>query len=467
MRNKIFLWMCVASLFSFGVAAVLVFVFFRNSATLFVEVFAGSPLLALVVSVLLFVALVLLVNFLVTSWLTRTISGSISRIDFGDPEGIDTYDELSGFVGTILRQQEQISSHVAELSEQSESLRSIFENMHEGFIMLDRFGAILSVNLRARAIFGVGDKEVEGSNINLLTRNHSFLSKTKAALDGHSGQMVMEDLEQIYQASFINSAERGAIILITDITERQLAERMRREFSANVTHELVTPLTCIAGFSEILSKGQVKPDDVLHFTNKINEEARRMIALIDNILFLSKLDEMDGREEDERFDVAEVAAEAIENCMDAAESAQIELSLAASPCHILGKRHLIYVLFTNLISNAIRYNRPKGWVKVAVSTRNRAAYINVTDTGIGIPKEEQRRVFERFYRAGGGRGYSDSGGGSSGGSGPSGGAGLGLSIVKHIVRYHEGSVELESVPGEGTRIFIKIPIDLLRGGVYN
>jgi len=430
MRKMIFISMCISTLVTFGTAATLYAVFF----------YYGT--IGLVSGVFL-MSLASLVNYFLTSRLTSNITSSISKINFSAPDEIDTYDELSSFVDTILRQQEQIESHVSELKEQSETTGSIFENMSEGFVMLDRFGVIVSANRRAREIFST-DEGCIGNNVNYLSRNSIFTDKVRAALQGHSGQMILDELEQIHQITFIHSKDRGAIILVEDVTERQLAEKMRREFSANVSHELNTPLTAIAGFSEILQTGTVEPEDVKHFATNINNEARRMIAMVENILFLSKLDEMDGRDTFEQFDAATVARETVENLRPAAEAAQLELSLAATESLMYGNRHLIQVLLTNLITNAIHYNKPRGWVKVAVSLRNRSVYINVSDTGVGIPKEEQSRVFERFYRVEQGRG----------------GAGLGLSIVKHIVRYHGGTIDLESQPDEGTRMFVKLPQDI-------
>ena len=434
MRKKIFNGMCLSTLITCIGAAVAFAVFFSYSVIVYLSVAVA----------VIFVMLVIIFNYTRASRIAREVTDDISKIDFDSPDDIDTYDELASFIRTILRQKNQIESQINELERQASTTQSIFENMQEGFIMLDKSGAVITANHRARAFFDAKD-DYEGKNINYLTRNTSLLDKVKAALQGHSGQMLLES-DQINQISFIPSADQGAILLITNITERQLAEKMRREFSANVTHELNTPLTCIAGFAEILSKGQVEMPDVVHFGEKIKNESYRMIDLVENIIFLSKLDEMDGRDAYTNFDLAKVAREAAGNLQQVADALEIELSLSDSPCNFDGNRQLIHSLFTNLIANAIQYNKPRGSVKIAVSRKKQFAYINVTDTGIGIPKDEQFRVFERFYRVDPSRNTQF------------GGAGLGLSIVKNIIRYHEGTIEMESEPGEGTSVFIKLPV---------
>jgi len=347
--------------------------------------------------------------------------------------------ETETTVNTMQSQHEQIESQLHELHEQNESISLIFENMQNGFIILDRFGAIITVNRSARELFGAGASYV-GNNINKLVRNAGFLERVKAALAGHGGQVFLDEYEQMYQATFAPSTEQGVVILISDVSEGQLKEKLLREFPANVAHELSGSLAGINGFAEILGRGQVEASDLDHFAKMIKNESRRMISMVDSIMSLSKLDEADGRKVMIEFDLAQVARRVIEIMKPMAQEAQIELSLADIPCPIEGDRQLIYALFTELISNAIRFNRPKGWVKIAVSLRNRSAYINVTDTGIGIPREEQARVFERFYRA---SEFS--------------GAGLGLAIAKQIVLYHGGTIDLESDINEGTRVFIKLP----------
>ena len=327
-------------------------------------------------------------------------------------------------------------SRLDELSGQLDLIDGIIENIQDGFIMLDSQGTIIKVNQSARSIFGAGE-DYKNNNANYLTRDTVFLDKVRAVLQGYSGKMFLER-EQIYKVSFIPSAGGGAIILIADVTERQMTQKARREYSANVSNQLRVPLDLISGFAEIISTGNASLEDAIHFGEKIKSEARRMTDLIENITFLSKLEETDGKEPHTHFDVSVVATQAIESMYSIAEANRIDLALAGSPTFIYGNRSLIYAMFINLISNAINFNKPGGEVKIAVSLRNRFAYINVTDTGIGIPKHEQHRVFERFYQK-------------------DGGTGLGLPIARHIVRHHCGIIEIESVPNEGTTVFVKLP----------
>ena len=426
MKKKIFLALCLYTVFLLITAALLTAVYFYFNPIIAVYFHLGpiafSPIAA--AAGLLFLAVIIVIN----STISRILAKNIDK-------------EHTSFIQIIHHEQERVESRMNELINQSEADKSIFENASEGFIMLDCSEVITMANRSARTVFEVGDSCV-GDNINVLTQDISFLNKVKAALHGHSGQLVLEILSrnQLHNVSFIPSAGQGVIILITDITERQIAEKIRREFTANVSHELSTPLALTLGFAEIIGEGQAEPDDVIHFVEKIKTETRRMLDMVESILFLSKLDEKDAKETWTKFDAFSVAKEAVESLAPIADAVGIKLSLSGSPCFICGNRLLIYALLTNLISNAIQYNKPKGWVKIAVSHRNYAAYINVSDTGIGIPKDEQSRVFERFYTVG----SPDS-------------AGLGLAIVRDIVRHHGGTIELESQPDVGTRVFVKLP----------
>jgi len=445
-RKILFKVICLSTVIALGTAALATITVLVPTSQIgnLAAAFSENAVVAVVSGVIL-VLVACTVSYLFALNTAKQITNSINKIDFTSPDNIEIYDELSAFVRTILRQQKQIESNMQEISEQANTIRSIFDNMQEGLVMLDSSSTVVAINHFAVKLFAV--ENCEGNNINFLTRDTIFLNKVKAALQGHSGQMLMET-ENIYQVSFVPSSDKGAIILIADVTERQLAEKMRREFSANVSHELNTPLTCIMGFADIISKGNIAPNDVLYFSNKIGNESRRMIDMIENILLLSKLDEMDGREAYSEFDLCQPATEAISTLQALADKMQINLILVDSVAMVQGNRHLIYMLLVNLISNAIRYNKVGGEVKIAVSAKKRFAYINVTDTGIGIPKEEERRVFERFYRVEQSRNQN------------TGGAGLGLSIVKHIVRYHKGTIELESAKNQGTRVFVRIPTGL-------
>ena len=437
MRKKIFISMGLSTLSSLVMIIILPVIFLSYvSVTI-------TP--TLVIAVIILIGIIWAINYGMAFWLANKITESVNGIDFNNPDSIEAYDELASFIRTTLNHQSQTENQINELSERIEIIRSIFENMQEGFIMLDSSANIVAANSRARKIFDVKE-DCEGNDIKTLTRNMEFLDKVRAALRRNNVQMFME-MEQVYQIFFIPSEDRGAVILIYDITERRLAKKMRREFLPVVSRELNTPLTYIAGLAEIISKGQIETGNLLHFAEKIKSEAEGMTVLVENIVFLSDLDEMDEEEDFKKFDASDVAAEVVEAMGPMAETAQVELSLVDSPSFIYGNRRLIYGMLANLVSNGIRYNKPMGQVKIAVSFKERSAYISVSDTGIGIPKEEQHRIFDRFYR------IEDTN------NEKVGGAGLGLAIVRHIVRYHGGTIELESAPDEGTRVFIKLPQD--------
>jgi len=433
MRKKIFIGMCLSTLLALVAMIGLLAVFFSGTRI--------TPML--VVTSIVLIGIIGVVNYVLASKLADKITDSVNQIDFSNPDEIEVYDELTSFISTGLNHQNRIEGQLNELSDWVAGIRSVFENMHEGFIMLDPSGDIIIANAHARNIFDVND-DIEGKHINFLTRHIDFLDKVRAVLHGYSVQMVIE-MEQVYQISFIPSVGLGAIVLISDATARQLAKKMRREFLPAVSHELKAPLTYIAGFAEMISKGQIETENMMYFAEKIQREAEGMAEAVENIIFLSDLDEMDRGEDFRQFDVAKIAADVVASLRPAAEAAQVELSLADAPCPVYGNRRLIRAMLANLISNGIHYNQPMGQVKMAVSFKDYSAYISVTDTGIGIPKEQQHRVFERFYRIEDTKGEKI------------GGAGLGLAIVKHIVRYHGGTIELESAPGEGTRVFVKLP----------
>ena len=362
---------------------------------------------------------------------------------------IANYIESTPLMQDLKRRKEQLEKESKELAESAGTLTAIFENMQEGFIILDRFGVIVAASRNARNLFN-SDESCVGNNINLLTLDDVFLDKSRAALLGQSGQMVLEtDQSENYQVSFIPSKSpsenAGAVILITEISERQMSEKMIREFSSNVVHEIKTPLSLMAGFAEIIGSGRAEDKDIHYFAKKINNEAQRLVDVVEGISFLAKVDETEGKEVWTRFDASKIANKAVESHASIAEAARVDLMLADSTCHIYGNKQLIHAMFANLISNAILYNKPGGEVKVAVSMRNRSAYINVTDTGPGIPKEEQYKIFERFYRGGLARSKKING------------VGLGLPVVRQIVRHHGGSIDIESELDKGTSVFVKLP----------
>jgi len=433
MRKIIILCVCLATILSLLLIAGLLVAFYLQSA------------ITLKNALLLtgqFTVIIIVLNFLLTKIFVPKFVKQI-KFDFYAPLEANTYSAVSNFVGTLIDNKKRNENQIADFSLHVESTESIFNNMQDGFIVLDRLGNIFTINSKAKLFFNTDTTHI-GKNISVLNPTDAFSDKIKAALQGSGGQLFIET-EQVYSILFVPSKDCGVVILISDATEQQLVEKSQIEFPANVSHELNTPLTMINGFADLIAKGTLDTEDAVHFAQKISSECRRMINTVENILFLSNLDEMNGPQAFVRFDVAKVASEAIEHWSSAASEAGVKVSLSATICPIRGNRQLIYALFSNLLSNAIRYNKLRGEVKIAISLKNNHAYINVTDTGVGFTKEEHHIVFDRFYRT------------PHALSRDSEGSGLGLSIVREIVRYHKGTIGLESEPGAGTRVFVKLP----------
>jgi len=437
MRKRIFIALFATTVIGILISALLSMTFFRGHASHYGNMIRSIPFL-LLLSILL-VAITSIVAWRVTS----IIATAINKVNFDDPD--DVYDELNEFFQKIIRQKRQIEDHENELWAQSETSKSIIENMQDGFVIVDPAGTVVTANPRALELFET-DQNPEGKNVICLMTNSVFLDKVGEALCGNGNNMTLTKQERVVQVSFLPSANRGAIILATDSTEKDRAEKMRREFSANVSHELKTPLTTIAGFSELIMEGFANPEDIVQFAAKINNQAKHMTRLIENIIFLSRLDEQDVHETFISCNIAEIATEVIDGLSHIAETQQISVTLVGESCIVNCNKLLIYEMLMNLVENAIQYNIPNGKVDVTIKEDDSKCIITVTDTGIGIPKEEQARVFERFYRVEQSRCRK------------TGGAGLGLSIVNHIVRYHNGVIELSSEANQGLQVEVSLPL---------
>lgn len=371
--------------------------------------------------------------------LTYRIVNPINDVNF-ETESLTSYDELAPFVQTILQQKNRIARQIADLQNRSDTITAIMENMSEGVILLNRQGIVLSVNKSAAEIFSIYDS-ADGKNILEILRNAELHDHMKSALSGTRSEMNFLRDERIFRVYFSPVTERGAIILFLDITEKALAESLRREFSANVSHELKTPLTTIYGNIEMIESGMVLENDKPQFYGRIKDEAARLITLIEDIIMLSQLDENSDAVFQENVDLVRVASEEIEILAMKAKEQNIAITISGAGSLYANRSH-IGELFSNLISNAIKYNKPDGTVAIEISSIENLIKIIVKDTGIGIPKEEQNRVFERFYRVDKSR------------SKKTGGTGLGLAIVKHIVMTYGGKIELTSVVDEGTSIVV-------------
>lgn len=395
--------------------------------------------------IVLIVALIL--SGLLARRLSRRIVDPLNSLDLEHPLDNDAYEELSPLLKRIHRQHVEIQTQLRELHERTDEFTQITGSMREGLVLLDEHGDILSINAAAQALFGA-DAQCVGRDFLTIERSHEISAAIQAAVaDGHS-EVRAERAGRVYQfdISRITSDGKflGTVILAFDITEQEFAERNRREFTANVSHELKTPLQGIIGSAELIENGMVKPDDLPRFVGHIHAEAARLVTLIDDIIRLSQLDEGDAMPT-EPVDLLAVSQEAAENLQDAAAVRQVTVSVQGEPTVIPGVRRLLYEIVYNLCDNAIKYNRDGGRVDVTVAADADGSSVTVADTGIGIAPEHQGRVFERFYRV------------DKSHSKASGGTGLGLSIVKHAVQYHHGRIELESTPGTGTTIRVVFP----------
>ena len=395
--------------------------------------------------IVLIVALIL--SGLLARRLSRRIVDPLNSLDLEHPLDNDAYEELSPLLKRIHRQHVEIQTQLRELREKTDEFTQITGSMREGLVLLDEHGSILSINAAAQALFGA-DAQCVGRDFLTIERSHEISAAIQATVtDGH-GEVRAERAGRVYQfdISRITSDGKllGTVILAFDITEQEFAERNRREFTANVSHELKTPLQGIIGSAELIENGMVKPDDLPRFVGHIHAEAARLVTLIDDIIRLSQLDEGDAMPT-EPVDLLAVSQEAAENLHDAAAARDVTVSVTGRPAVIPGVRRLLYEVVYNLCDNAIKYNRDGGRVDVTVAADAGGSSITVADTGIGIAPEHQSRVFERFYRV------------DKSHSKASGGTGLGLSIVKHAVQYHHGRIELESTPGTGTTIRAVFP----------
>ena len=390
--------------------------------------------------IVLIVALIL--SGLLARRLSRRIVDPLNSLDLEHPLDNDAYEELSPLLKRIHHQHVEIQTQLRELREKTDEFTQITGSMREGLVLLDEHGSILSINAAAQALFGA-DAQCVGRDFLTIERSHEISAAIQAAAaDGHS-EVRAERAGRVYQFDISRTTSDGkflgTVILAFDITEQEFAERNRREFTANVSHELKTPLQGIIGSAELIENGMVRPDDLPRFVGHIHAEAARLVTLIDDIIRLSQLDEGDAMPT-EPVDLLAVSQEAAENLHDAAAARNVTVSVTGQPAVLPGVRRLIYEIVYNLCDNAIKYNRDGGRVDVTVAADAGGSSITVADTGIGIAPEHQARVFERFYRV------------DKSHSKASGGTGLGLSIVKHAVQYHHGRIELESTPGTGTTI---------------
>jgi two-component system phosphate regulon sensor histidine kinase PhoR len=382
---------------------------------------------------------------------SKKIVKPLSEIDLKHPEQVETYDELSPFLQRIAAQNREIDARMAEIRKQQQEFSMITENMSEGLFVVDRNYQILSYNKSAMQIFGM-DPGQEHENLLAVNRSEGFRNAVDSALKGRHTQENLELNGRVYQiiANAVcqpDFAEDmvGAVILVLDVTEKEAQEQYRREFTANVSHELKTPLTSISGIAEIIRNGIVKPEDIPHFAGKIYDESQRLIALIGDIIKLSRLDENQVPMERETVDMLEMARDVVQQLSSVARKSGVTLVANGTHGQVQGVRQVLGEMVYNLCENAVKYNRAGGRVWVDVQQVADHVVLRVKDTGIGIPAAEQGRIFERFYRV------------DKSHSKAVGGTGLGLSIVKHGAALHHATISVSSEPEQGTEITLTFP----------
>lgn len=387
---------------------------------------------------------------------TKRIVKPINELDPDDPKTDQIYEELDPLVRSLQRQKQTIQQQIQTLREKQEEFTAITENMKEGFIVVDSKANVISYNSSAVRILDVDIKNIENQengqehkNVLSFNRSASFREVVDDALHGERGEQNLELNGRYYQliaSPVVESGDRrGAVVVILDVTEQQNREELRREFTANVSHELKTPLTSISGYAEIMKNGLVRPEDMGRFSEKIYMEAQRLITLVGDIIKLSRLDEEKVEIEKTDVDLCQIAAGVVTRLKETARTNGIEISLTAKPAVVRGASQILDEMIFNLCENAVKYNRPHGKVEVIVDRVNNHPTVTVKDTGIGIAEKDQDRIFERFYRV------------DKSHSRQIGGTGLGLSIVKHGAIYHKAKVEMESKLGVGTTIKIIFP----------
>ena len=356
------------------------------------------------------------------------------------------YSEIKPLVKRIEKQKSQIKSSEGELAEKEKNLDTIMEHMTEGLVLLDHQGLIMSMNKAASDMLGIPAQGNTGKHLFAFNQHPTLQSAVHDALGGISASELMDTpsgmaVQILANPVMVDGVIRGAVLLSFDVTEKAAAEQMRREFSANVSHELKTPLTSISGYAEIMKDGMVKPQDMERFAGNIYNEAQRLITLIDDIIKLSRLDEQSQSEITKaEVELLPLTFRVADRLKERAESGGVELMVSGSEEWVYGNAQLLEEMIYNLCDNSIKYNHAGGWAHILVGRLEGAAAVTVSDNGIGIPKEHQERIFERFYRV------------DKSHSRETGGTGLGLSIVKHGARFHGAEVRVTSEPGKGTEI---------------
>lgn len=392
--------------------------------------------------------LMLILSGIMASAISKRIVKPINELDLESPKENQIYEELSPLLSKIHRQNREIQNQLELAKQQQEEFSLITENMQEGLIVIDKYTMILSANSSAWNLFHM-DRVRQGESVYCLDREEEFRHAIEQVLSGEHTELVLKlngsDIQLIANPVIRDKKTEGAVVLLVNVTEKLERESLRREFSANVSHELKTPLTSISGFAEIMQGGLVKNEDIPKFAGRIYKESQRLLQLVEDVIQISQLDEEKTSYVWEPVDVYQVCKNAFESLKEKAKRLNVHLYICGERMKMEAVRTLLEEAIYNVCDNAIKYNRNDGSVSVFLTQTAQEIQIVVKDTGVGIPKEDQDRVFERFYRV------------DKSHSKKIGGTGLGLSIVKHAVGALKGSVILRSEEGNGTEICMKFP----------
>ena len=408
---------------------------------------AGVLVMGMLQPMLVVLAAALILALVLAKRISARIVAPLNRLDLEKPLENDTYEEPSPLLTRINQQRRQIDTQLRTLQQKKDEFAQITASMNESLVLMNEKGTVLSINPAARELFHA-EPDCVGQDFLTVERNHEISCAIRRALEEGHAELRVERGGREYQLDISRIESEGtvigAVLLAFDVTEQAFAERNRREFTANVSHELKTPLQSIMGSAELIENGLVKQEDMPRFVGHIRTEAARLVTLIEDIIRLSQLDE-GGELPFEPVDLKKLAEEASASLASAAAEKQVTIRVHGDDRQITTVRRLASEIIYNLCDNAVKYNREGGSVDVTIDGTAHGAVVTVQDTGIGIPPEHQSRVFERFYRV------------DKSHSRQSGGTGLGLSIVKHAVQYLGGRIELESQPGKGTTMRVHFP----------
>lgn len=411
-----------------------------TTSSIYHDIFSALPYTVIVIAIIIILAIIVSNNE------TEKIIKPINELDLDNPSNNLKYDELAPLLRRIEKQNSDIEKYISELKAKQVEFETVTENMSEGLIIINQKSTILSCNKSAVAILGGGEYNYISKSVFDLNHSKNFVDAVENAVVGKHDETALTINNRSYMV-ITNPVKHfdkisGAVIIIIDVTEKESREELRREFSANVSHELKTPLTAISGFAEIMKDGWAKPEDYQMFALKIYNETQRLINLIEDIIKLSRLDENKIEITKESVDMLVLAKDAAARLSSKAKDKNISVTVNGDHGNITGVRQILDEMIYNLCDNAVKYNKKNGKVEVIVKDFISNVSVTVKDNGIGIPAEDLDRVFERFYCV------------NKSHSKESGGTGLGLSIVKHGAIFHKAKINIDSTLGIGTSIEI-------------